>query len=56
MKGKKMKAIPPLVTHEGYIYKISHSKKLKKVYFKLIGKDFFIIKEKMIKVIKECII
>ena len=39
-------AIPPLVTHEGYIYKISHSKKLKKVYFKLIGKDFFYYKGK----------
>ena len=37
---------PPLVTHEGFIYKISHSKKLKKVYFKLIGKDFFYYKGK----------
>ena len=36
----------PLITHEGFIYKISHSKKLKKVYFKLIGKDFFYYKGK----------
>ena len=37
---------PPLVTHEGFIYKISHSRKLKKVYFQLIGKDFFYFKGK----------
>ena len=37
---------PPLVKHEGYMYKITHSKKLKKVYFKLIGRDFYYFKNK----------
>lgn len=37
---------PPLVKHEGYMYKITHSKKLKNVYFKLIGKDFYYFKSK----------
>jgi serine/threonine protein kinase len=36
----------PLIKHEGYMYKISHSKKLKKVYFKLIGRDFYYFKNK----------
>jgi tRNA A-37 threonylcarbamoyl transferase component Bud32/Ca2+-binding EF-hand superfamily protein len=35
-----------LIKHEGYMYKISHSKKLKKVYFKLIGRDFYYFKNK----------
>ena len=37
---------PPLVQHEGYMYKITHSKKLKNVYFKLIGKDFYYFRNK----------
>ena len=36
----------PLVQHEGYMYKLTHSKKLKKVFFKLIGKDFYYFKNK----------
>ena len=36
----------PLVQHEGYMYKITHSKKLKKVFFKLVGKDFYYFKNK----------
>ena len=29
------------VTHTGYLYKITTSKKLKKIFFKLIGKDIY---------------
>ena len=37
---------PPLVTHEGYMYKITHSKKFKLVYFKLVGKDIYYYSKK----------
>ena len=37
---------PPLVTHEGYMYKITHSKKLKILFFKLVGKDIYYYSKK----------
>ena len=36
----------PLMQHEGYMFKLTHSKKLKKVFFKFIGKDFYYFKTK----------
>ncbi len=30
-----------LITHEGYLLKVSKTGKLKKVYFKLVGKDIY---------------
>ncbi len=36
----------PLIRYEGYIYKLSGSKKLKRVYFKLVGKDIYYFKNK----------
>ena len=37
---------PPLVRHEGYMYKVTHSKKLKILYFKLVGKDIYYYSKK----------
>ncbi|MCQ2817119.1 MAG: protein kinase [archaeon] len=35
-----------LIKHEGYMYKLTHTQKLKKVYFILIGRDFYYFKSK----------
>lgn len=35
-----------LIKHEGYMYKLTHTKKLKRVYFVLIGRDFYYFKNK----------
>ncbi|MCQ2815657.1 MAG: protein kinase [archaeon] len=35
-----------LIRHEGYMYKLTHTKKLKKVYFILVGRDFYYFKNK----------
>ena len=45
------------VQYEGYVFKYSQSqKKMKKTYFRLIGKDLYYYKKRKIKPIEECII
>ena len=36
----------PLILHEGYMYKMYEEKKLRKVYFCLVGKDIYYFKKK----------
>ena len=36
----------PIIKHEGYILKISNDKKVKKIYFKLIGRDLYYFNKK----------
>ena len=36
----------PIIKHEGYILKISNEKKIKKIYFKLIGRDLYYFNKK----------
>ena len=36
----------PIIKHEGYMIKISDEKKLKKIYFRLIGRDLYYFKKK----------
>ena len=36
----------PVIKHEGYMIKLSEDKKIKKVYFRLIGRDLYYFKKK----------
>ena len=45
------------VKYEGYVFKYSQTqKKMKKIYFRLIGKDLYYYKKKRKRIIEECII
>ena len=36
----------PIIKHEGYMIKLSNEKKIKKIYFRLIGRDLYYFKKK----------